>query len=195
LNHARESIAVFDGRNVSDIWRGSVAEPFRLQNREVVNVEKEHDFASWTPSQLVERYVAENILRPDSIRNYRLAAHVFEKDTGIQQISDINLDCVLKWRGIILNRAKATTWNNYRLHLCVMWNYAVRRHWVEVNPFAEIRPAPVLKKEKKTISNDLLAATIDLLRNPDKAPKPAWFWLIAVRLSLLQNTRLSSERK
>ena len=145
-------------------------------------MDNELDFASRTPSQLVDRYVVENILRPDSIRNYRLAAHVFEKDTGIQEISDIDMPCVLKWRGIILNRAKPTTWNNYRLHLSVMWNFAVRRHWVETNPFAEICPAPVLKKEKKTVSSDLLAATIDLLQNPGKAPKPAWFWLIVVRL-------------
>lgn len=27
-----------------------------------------------------------------------------------------------------------------------------------------------------------MTATIDLLRNSDKAPKPAWFWLIAFRL-------------
>ena len=145
-------------------------------------MEEELNFTSWPPSQLVERYIAETILRPDSIRNYRFAAHVFEKDTGIQQISDIDLDCVIKWRDLILDRAKPTTWNSYRLHLSVLWNFGIRRHWVATNPFAEVRPAPVLKKIKKTISNDLLAATIDLLRNSDKAPKPAWFWLIAVRL-------------
>ena len=144
-------------------------------------MDNELDFASRTPSQLVECYVAENILRPDSIRNYHLAAHVFEKDTGIRQISDINRDRVLKWRDIVLERVKPTTWNNYRLHLSVMWNFEVRRHWVEINPFADVRPAPVLKKVKKTIPNDLLTATMELLRNADKAPKPAWFWLIAVR--------------
>lgn len=137
---------------------------------------------SWTPSQLVERYIEENILRPDSIRNYRNAVHVFEKDMGTIGISEIDPDCVLKWRNKILNRARPTTWNNYRLHLSVIWNFAVRKHWLVENPFIEVRPAPVLKKTKKTVSDELLAATINYLQDPEKAPRPAWFWLIAVRL-------------
>lgn len=131
---------------------------------------------------MVERYIAENILRPDTIRNYRLAAHVFEKDMGVKNLSEIDRDCVLKWRGIILNRARPTTWNTYRLHLGVIWNFAIRNHWVAVNPFMEVRCAPVLKKAKKTISNDLLATTISLLQDSEKAPEPAWFWSIAVKL-------------
>lgn len=82
---------------------------------------------------------------------------------------------------MILHRATPTTWNSYRLHMSVVWNFAVRRQWVETNQFAEIRPAPVLKKGKKIVCNDLLTATIDLLKQPEKAPKPAWFWLIALK--------------
>ncbi len=145
-------------------------------------MEKECESNLWTPIQLAEQYVADNILQPDSIRNYRLAAHVFEKNMGRRHIYDINPDCVLKWRTLVLNRAQPTTWNTYRSHLIVIWNFALRNQWVDVNPFSEIRPAPVLKKGKKTVSDDLLAATIDLLHNTEKAPRPAWFWLTAFKL-------------
>lgn len=143
---------------------------------------KERDSTTWTPSQLVERYIGENILRPDTLRNYRNAVHVFEKDMGTIRISEIDRKCVLKWRSKILDRARPTTWNNYRLHLGVVWNFAVRNHWLEKNVFKEVRPAPVLKKAKKTVSDELLATTISYLQDPNKAPRPAWFWEIVVRL-------------
>lgn len=57
-------------------------------------MDNEIDFASRTPIQLVERYVAENVLRRDSIRNYRLTAHVFEKDIGNIPVSDIDINRV-----------------------------------------------------------------------------------------------------
>ena len=137
--------------------------------------------ASWTPSQLVERYIEEYILRPDTIRNYRIVAHIFEKDMGPLKVSEIDSNYVLNWRSIILDRVRPITWNNYRSHLRVLWNFGIRKNWLDTNPFIEVQPAPVLKKAKKTVSDDLLAATISLLEDSEKASRLAWFWLIVVK--------------
>lgn len=143
-----------------------------------------------TTSELVERYVAENILRPDTVRSYRLVARVFEKDMGPRDISRIDRELVLKWRANILNRVQPTTWNSYRMHLGVIWNFAKRHGLAHSNPFMENKRAPVLHKKKKTVSNDVLAETMALLLDPDKAPQPGWFWSIAVRLLYCTGMRL-----
>ena len=53
---------------------------------------------------------------------------------------------------------------------------------VEKNVFKEVSPAPVLKKSKKTISEDLLAETIHFLQNQEESLRPTWFWGTVVKL-------------
>lgn len=53
-----------------------------LGNSEVTKMRTTRNFEILTTSQLVKLYIEENILRPDTIRRYRTAAHVFEKDMG-----------------------------------------------------------------------------------------------------------------
>lgn len=135
-----------------------------------------------TASELVESYIRETILRPETVRSYRIVARVFENDIGARNISAIDRELVLKWRGKILNRALPTTWNSYRMHLGVIWNFAKRRGLAHSNPFMETRRAPVLQKKKKTVSDNVLAEAMALLGDADKAPYPGWFWATAVRL-------------
>ncbi len=141
-----------------------------------------------TIAALSEAYISETVLRPASIRQYRLVVTTFVKAEGNLPISNIDRGTVVRYRNLILGRASAVTWNTYRRHLRTLWNFAIRHQLVRANPFSDIRPAPEPRRRKKTVHTADLNKAIDFLRRETSKPpteqrlKPAWFWLIVVQL-------------
>lgn len=152
----------------------------------------DNDHQGVTISSLLEIYLSETVLRPPSIRQYRLVVKLFIDAEGDLPISKIDRAAVIRFRNQVLVRASAVTFNNYRRHLRTLWNFAIRHQLLATNPtnpFAGVRPAPEPRKRKKTVTADGLGCALDFLRREASRPlsdqkrlKPAWFWLIVVQL-------------
>lgn len=142
-----------------------------------------------TIRDLLEKYICETLLRPASVRQYRLVVDLFVRAETNMPVFSVDRTTVIHYRNHVLSRASATTWNNYRRHLRVLWNFGIHRQITKTNPFTEIRSAPEARKRKKTIKIDDLSKIINFLRveaskslSDQKRLKPAWFWLIVVQL-------------
>ena len=142
-----------------------------------------------TIRDLLEIYICETLLRPDSVRQYRLVVNLFIRAEANIPVVEVDRITVIRYRTLVLARASAVTWNNYRRHLRVLWNFAIRRRISNTNPFTEIRPAPEARKRKKTINVIDMSKIISFLQcettkslSDQKRLKPAWFWLIVVHL-------------
>ncbi|HSH28993.1 MAG TPA: tyrosine-type recombinase/integrase [Thiohalobacter sp.] len=133
---------------------------------------------------LVTAYLEENLVRPATAKAYRKAVRRWIEDTRISETRAIKREDVLTWRTTILNRARPETWNNYRRHLRALMNYAVKRGWIDTNPFREVPPARTEQKLKKTVDADLLQRALALLTTSgtgEEPLRPAWFWGIVLR--------------
>lgn len=134
-----------------------------------------------TLSELAAMYCREAGLRAPSVRNYQVMARIFERDTGITDVKHINRSLVAAWRDELLRRASASTWNTYRLHLRILFNYAIRLDLVDTNPFRVIEQIRTSKR-KKTIRKHVLSDAIKYLRAAECPLKPGWFWIIIIKI-------------
>lgn len=150
-------------------------------------------------SELVEKYVAYTVLRPKSSHNYALVMKNFIASVGNKDIRKVTVEDAMGYRDAVLNRAKPITFNNYRQHLAVLFNFAVDNKWIKVSPFAKIKAVRVYKKPKKTVEIPLIQKVLLVLeteagleRADDENSRfhPQWFWSIAVRLFFFTAMRL-----
>ncbi|WP_434130603.1 tyrosine-type recombinase/integrase [Methylocaldum sp. GT1BB] len=150
---------------------------------------REETEAPTTLSALVEAYCREVVLSPGSIRNYRITARVFKRDTGVDELSKIDKNLVIAWRDTVLQRVTVVTWNSYLTYLRIAFSFAVRSGWIEHNPFQYVKQLGAWKKRKKTVPDEVTRRAIRLLQEPDEPIKPGWFWVIVVRLLFFTGMR------
>ena len=106
-----------------------------------------------TVSELVEDYLSERLPRPATCHMYREVAQRWVNDTGNDVVERVSAEDVREWRGAVLARASAQTWNLYRRHLRALWNHAMRRKACTSNPFADTAPARAPSLRKKTVDS------------------------------------------
>jgi len=133
---------------------------------------------------LVDEYIQSAVLRPKTIDNYRGAARILSshlgQDVSIDEITDEQL---LSFRNAVLRRASAQTFNNYRRHLSVLFNYAVRRRYLVRSPFDDVSGAPVPRGPRKTVKKSVLRGSIARVDTDLdlKGMGPGWFWMIVLQ--------------
>lgn len=142
--------------------------------------------------KLLSLYQRHQILRPKTAMNYQgvvgLLTKFMQRDPDL---ADITVDVLLDFRRHVLSTCSAVTFNNYRRHLSVLFNFAVRQHYMAMNPFTEVKAAPVPRRKPKTVPVGLLQEITDFLaKSGDKyddgstareALSPRWFWLIVIK--------------
>ncbi|MGB5254958.1 MAG: site-specific integrase, partial [Sedimenticolaceae bacterium] len=74
-----------------------------------------------TVSERVEDYHLERLPRPATCHMYREVAQRWVNDTGNDVVERVSAEDVREWRGAVLARASAQTWNLYRRHLRALW--------------------------------------------------------------------------
>jgi site-specific recombinase XerD len=134
-----------------------------------------------TMEHLLQTYLLENMVRPETARTYGQAVRRWTEETGISPIGNITREDVLKWRNEILSRARAETWNKYRRHLRALFNYAVSRGWLEDNFFSAVPPARTGIRLKKTVDLEVVRKALTLLESDSHNLRPGWLWAMVVR--------------
>ncbi|MDH4275541.1 MAG: tyrosine-type recombinase/integrase, partial [Gammaproteobacteria bacterium] len=139
-----------------------------------------------TTVDLLNSYLADTILRPATIKSFKGVVHVFDRQMGTPNLSDIDRTMIIAFRDHILARAAATTFNSYLTHLRTLFNFGVKTGLISRNPFLEVKRAPIYKR-RKIVSDAVLANAIAFLQNQnycdesDQRLKPAWFWITVIR--------------
>jgi integrase len=134
-----------------------------------------------TTEHLLNTYLLENMVRPETARTYRQAVKLWTQETGILPIGNVTREDVLKWRNEILSRARPETWNKYRRHLRALFNYAVSRGWIEENFFSAVPPARTGIRLKKTVDLEVVRKALTLLESDSHNLRPGWIWAMIIR--------------
>ncbi|MFD1260359.1 tyrosine-type recombinase/integrase [Entomomonas sp. E2T0] len=146
--------------------------------------------SSFTCQSLVEYFLFNNILRPETKRTYRkMMSKLQSLLIKHQTFSIYNLEktLLINWRREELDRGlKASSWNSYVRHLKAIFNYAIKEGILEYekNPFLELS-VPVPKKKKKTLTAFSIVNTrqyFEEIQAKDEQGQPVgklhpvWFW-------------------
>jgi integrase len=134
-----------------------------------------------TTEHLLNTYLLENMVRPETARTYRQAVKLWTQETGISPIGNVTREDVLKWRNEILSRARPETWNKYRRHLRALFNYALSRGWIEENFFSAVPPARTGIRLKKTVDLEVVRNALTLLESDSHNLRPGWIWAMIIR--------------
>jgi integrase len=134
-----------------------------------------------TTEHLLNTYLLENMVRPETARTYRQAVKLWTQETGISPIGNVTREDVLKWRNEILSRARPETWNKYRRHLRALFNYALSRGWIEENFFSAVPPARTGIRLKKTVDLEVVRKALTLLESDSHNLRPGWIWAMIIR--------------
>lgn len=133
-----------------------------------------------TVEQVLQSYLLENLVRPETARTYGQAVRRWTEETGISYIEAITREDVLNWRNEVLSRARPETWNKYRRHMRALFNYAVTRGWVTTNFFSSVSPARTGTRLKKTVDIEVVRKALTYLEG-EEALRPGWFWAMVIR--------------
>jgi integrase len=134
-----------------------------------------------TTEHLLEIYLLENMVRPETARTYTQAVKLWAQETGISPIGKITRVDVLSWRNEVLSRARPETWNKYRRHLRALFNYALSRGWIEENFFSAVPPARTGVRLKKTVDLEIVRKALILLESDSHNLRPGWIWAMIIR--------------
>ena len=144
---------------------------------------------------LLESYLKQRILRPSSVKNYRNILARLSREKNISLLSEITEDILVSWKNEILERATATTWNNYHTHLRALLNYAVKKEWIDENSLLNIPRAKKPTLKKKTLDLVTLELMFHTLDQNAGIFYPKWFWVAVIKLmfhtGMRQNQLLS----
>jgi integrase len=139
-------------------------------------------------TDLIEKYLASHILRPASVRSYKVVAKVFADDLKNVRLEELKVEDLLCWRKQVLARATPSTWNSYQRHIKAMWRWAIKTGELSQDPFLLISSVPA-SHTKKVLHQDALTIVCDLMaKHPDKY-QPAWFWIIVLRFMYATGAR------
>lgn len=129
-------------------------------------------------------------LRPHTVRSYKnVVKQLLVQYPGLKP-QDITAEHIIEWREVILQRAKAISWNNYVRHLRSIYNFGIENEFLvfKKNPFK----AFFIKegREKRKTYTDTQMAIIDELLNSDYLLTPYLFprWFISAVIKVFRYT-------
>lgn len=141
-----------------------------------------------TITDLIEKYLASHVLRPASVRSYKVVAKVFADDLKGAKLEEVKVEDLLRWRRQVLARATPSTWNSYQRHIKAMWRWAIKTGELTQDPFTLVSSVPATNT-KKVLHQDAMKMVCDLMaKHPDKY-QPAWFWIIVLRFMYATGAR------
>jgi len=134
-----------------------------------------------TFDHLLSLYIQERDIRPETIRHFKRVVRVFGRDTGINAPQDVTREAILLWKQQLLSRAQMVTWNNYFRHLRCLWHYALKHHYLDNNPFNDLRETRTYQRKHKTVTIEEIDKLLAFLQSDKEPLKPGWFWIIVIK--------------
>jgi site-specific recombinase XerD len=127
-------------------------------------------------------FITDRIPAEATIKQYKLVISLFQRDTNITDIREINKHIANQWRNQVLERASASTCNNYLRHLKALFNCALEEDLIKINPFTKVKLITSHKKLNKTTNNADVTKAIKFLREEEQDKLPGWFWIAVIKV-------------
>jgi len=131
-----------------------------------------------TLENILELYILDRTPSKATIDSFKRFIRIFENDTKITRISDIDKHQLNLWKRQLLARVRHISCNTYLRHIKTLVLFAVEEGIIDDNPFFKFRMAKVPEKPFKSIENTDVSEALRFLDN-NPLP-PAWFWRIVI---------------
>lgn len=131
-----------------------------------------------TLENILELYILDRTPSKATIESFQRFIRIFENDTKITRICDIDKHQLNLWKRQLLARVRHISCNTYLRHIKTLVLFAVEEEIIEDNPFFKFRMAKVPEKPFKSIENSDVSEALRFLEN-NPLP-PAWFWRIVI---------------
>ena len=130
---------------------------------------------------LLEFFIADRMPAKATIKHYKLVIKLFQDDTNITDVREVNKIIANQWRNTVYKRASASTCNNYIRHLKSLLNCALEEELIETNPFARVKSITTHKKPSRSTNSSSVTTAIKYLQQEDVELPPGWFWVIVIK--------------
>ncbi len=120
---------------------------------------------------------------------HQITLERLSREKNITFLSEITEELLISWKNEVLQRATATTWNNYHTHLRALLNFAVKKSWVTENILLEIPRARKPKLKKKTIDSASFKHIFNTLDYHEEQLSPKWFWNAVIKVMFYTGMR------
>jgi len=139
--------------------------------------------------KLLQSYLEYHVLRDASIRNYRQVISLLQNDLQIVWLHEADEKRILAWRNAVIARSSAITWNNYHTHLRALFNFALKKNWIESNVFLEVTQVRIPKLKKKTIKLASLGQMLEIIQQHKEQFDPPAFWTTVIKVFFFTGMR------
>lgn len=133
-------------------------------------------------SDLAHMYAQLQIYNEQTRETMLRIACMFDRRSNIQSIDEIDWAVLFKFREATLAVVKPVTYNGYIRYLRVLGRWAHSQGFLPRNWFSEIKLAPIPKSRPRAMPLTVLYGSISHLNRHADEFKPAWFWIIVIRV-------------
>lgn len=131
-------------------------------------------------SKLLEEYLRNKILAPDTVKSYREKTTHLIREVGDIDVNELSVDNLIDYRNKVMKSTSASTYNTLHRHLSAIFQYGMETGVVASSPFRVVRKAPVHHELPKVIQREKLSLLFQLLDHPEHpwppCMRPIWFW-------------------
>ena len=106
---------------------------------------------------------------------------IFQKDTGVSSVEEIDKRLLNLWKSILLSRVKKTTCNSYLRQFRALIKFAYDEGIIKAYPYTGFSFVREGEPEYKLISNATTTQAISYLSSEENTLSPGWFWIIVIR--------------
>lgn len=134
---------------------------------------------STTLENILELYILDRTPSKATIESFQRFIRIFENDTQIIYIEDIDKHQLNLWKHKLLQRVRHISCNTYLRHIKTLVLFAIDEGIIKENPFFKFRMTKVPDKPFKSIEDSDIHEVLDFLKtNP---LPPTWFWETVIK--------------
>ena len=104
------------------------------------------------------------------------STYLVKLSSGLTNINFINHDLILNWQNQVLERASANGWNNYLQYMRALFQFGVKRSFIQRNPFIYLNKIDSCKELPRFITDKILMK----LKKYCHSISYGWFWLVLI---------------
>lgn len=129
-----------------------------------------------------EQYCASKPLRPGTIHSYTTIVSTFVTNTGVRKLEQITPDLLNDWKDTVAKRSSPSTFNTYHRHLHALFNYCVKKNYMNRNPLVDVWRFNRIPSRGKTADLRDLKKLCRYLNDRAGTLPSAWIFLLMIQV-------------
>ena len=137
-------------------------------------------------TDIANEYSSLFIFNPYTEETVIRIARLFDKRSGIESVTGINLETLVIYKAHLMKlKVAPATFNGYLRYLRILGSYANEQGYITENWFKRLglMPEPDKLLSSKAINKHDIERVLEWLHNYPDTMKPSWFWIIVLKFS------------